>query len=320
MSKIREVSDPNLIVGFATSDDAAVYKITEEIALVQTLDFITPLVDDPFTFGQIAAANSLSDVYAMGGKPLTAMNICCFPSEGIQKATLSRILEGGYEKVRESGAALVGGHTIEDQELKYGLSVTGIIDPRKAITNSNAKVGDRIILTKPLGTALYISAFRANMIDENALSHAVDSMILLNKTASELMLAHDAHACTDVTGFALSGHLLDIADASDVRIEVSFSALPTFESVFDIARKGLLTKLTKSNRETYSRRISIDAKITESEEIILYDPQTSGGLLIFVEEDHTDLLVSDLHGAGMRSSSIIGRVIESGHPSIRVAP
>ena len=320
MSRIKEEPNENLIVGFATADDAAIYKVRDDLALVQTLDFITPVVDDPFIFGQVAAANSLSDVYAMGGKPLTVMNICCFPSKGITTDALSKILEGGHSKIKEAEAALVGGHTIEDPELKYGLSVTGIIDPERVITNRNARVGDRIVLTKPLGTSLYISAFRAQKIDASAFARAIGSMVLLNRTASEIMLKYDVSACTDVTGFALSGHLLDVADASNVRIEIGFEKLPLFEDSLALARKGFLTRLTKSNRESYSKRISIDAKITDTEETILYDPQTSGGLLIFVRKDEAPTLLAELKKAGIKDAAIIGQVIDRGNPSIRVAP
>ncbi|MEW5807042.1 MAG: selenide, water dikinase SelD [Acidobacteriota bacterium] len=320
MSRIKEEADPNLIVGFATADDAAVYKIKDDLAIVQTLDFITPVVDDPYIFGQIAASNSLSDVYAMGGKPLTAMNICCFPPRGIAKEALARILEGGHKKIKEAGASLVGGHTIEDQDLKYGLSVTGVIDPSRVISNMNARPGDRIILTKPLGTALYISAFRAGRITESQFSEAVESMIFLNKTASEIMLGYDVSACTDVTGFALAGHLLDVVDASHVGVEVSFSSLPLFEMSNDLAREGFSTRLTKNNKETQSRRLIIDAGLAENEEAVLYDPQTSGGLLIFIREDQAEGAMSELNRAGIFTASIIGIVTGKADTSIRIIP
>lgn len=321
MSGIKDSHDPDLIVGFATSDDAAVYKINEDLAIVQTLDFITPLVEDPYIFGQIAAANALSDVYAMGGQPLTAMNICCFPAAKIKKEALGKILEGGHKKVEESGASLVGGHTIDDPDLKYGLSVTGIIHPQKVITNENARVSDRIILTKPIGTAMYIAAHRAKKITDSDFEVAIRSMTTLNRRASEIMRNYDVSACTDVTGFALAGHLLDVASNSQIQIELVLSAIPVFQRAFELAeKKKFPTRLTRDNREAYACKVKIDAKISESEEMILYDPQTSGGLLILVKDDQAGPLVSELKENGVEAASIIGRVEKSGKPSIKMIP
>ncbi len=321
MSGIKDIPNPNLIVGFATSDDAAVYKIREDLAIVQTLDFITPLVEDPFIFGQIAAANALSDVYAMGGTPLTAMNICCFPSSKVKKETLAKILEGGFRKVEESGASLVGGHTIDDPDLKYGLSVTGIIDPQKVITNKGARISDRIILTKPLGTAMYIAAHRAKKVSDSEFAEVIDSMTTLNRRAGEIMLKYDVSACTDVTGFALSGHLLDVAEMSQVQIELKLSSLPIFKRALELpAKKKFPTRLTKNNQETYSCKVEVDPKVSESEEMILYDPQTSGGLLIFIKEDQADQIISDLKENGIQAASIVGVVKGSGKPTIHLLP
>lgn len=312
--------DANLLVGFRTMDDAAVYRLTDELALVQTVDFITPVVDDPFVFGQIAAANSISDIYAMGGRPLTALNICNFPTKGIQKSDLAKILEGGFEKAREAGVAIVGGHTIRDNELKYGLAVTGIIDPKKIVTNAGAKPGDKIILTKPIGTGVLIQAYRDGRIDDSVLQQAVTQMVTLNKTASELMQKYDAHACTDVTGFGLLGHLFEVAQASDVSITLDFAKIPHYAESIDFIELHTSTGVTAANRDMVKGHVTFDGAIRDAERWLLYDPQTSGGLLIFVAAESAAVLLRELHDAGVERAQVIGEVrAADGSPMIHIA-
>jgi len=312
--------DPNLLVGFRTMDDAAVYKLTDQMALVQTVDFIPPVVDDPFVFGQIAAANSISDIYAMGGRPLTALNICNFPTKGIQKSDLAKILEGGFEKAREAGVAIVGGHTIRDHELKYGLAVTGIIDPKKVVTNAGARPGDKIILTKPIGTGVLIQAYRDGKVDDAVMEKAVKQMVTLNKTASELMQSYRAHACTDVTGFGLLGHLFEVAHASHVSITLNFAKIPCYLESIGLIERHTSTGVTAANREMVQGNVTFDETIRDAEQWLLYDPQTSGGLLIFVAAESAAALLRDLHEAGVKDAQLIGqaRALE-GQQAIHVA-
>ena len=232
--------DPNLLVGRETSDDAGVYRLSDEVALVQTVDFITPVVNDPYDFGRIAAANALSDVYAMGGRPLTAMNIVCFPVKEMDKEVLREILRGGLEKVHEAGAALVGGHSVEDPEIKYGLSVTGVVHPDRVLTNAGARPGDAFILTKPLGTGILATAIKAGLVSDEVQRRAVEVMAMLNKKAAEVMGSYPVSCCTDITGFGLLGHALEIATASKVVITLYAERVPLLPEVLDSVRKGLL--------------------------------------------------------------------------------
>ena len=305
-------SDPNLIVGFETSDDAGVYRLNDDLALVQTVDYITPVVDDPYLFGQVAASNSLSDVYAMGGRPLTAMNLCNFPARGIEKADLRRILEGGYSKMQEAGATLVGGHTVRDDELKYGLSVTGLIDPKRVMTNTGARPGDALVLTKPIGTGVIITGSRRGVTSPESLDKAVRWMAALNKDACETMLEFDPHACTDVTGFGFSGHAVGIARGSDVRMRVRFDALPKYDESIDLIGQGIATSVTASNLQVVKEYLTFSGTFTEEETWLIVDPQTSGGLLISLPEDQAPKLVDRLRAKGNEVAAVIGEVVESG--------
>ncbi|HXH28594.1 MAG TPA: selenide, water dikinase SelD, partial [Candidatus Polarisedimenticolia bacterium] len=273
-------TDPNLIVGFETGDDAGVYRLSDDLALVQTVDYITPVVDDPYLFGQVAAANALSDVYAMGGRPLTAMNLCNFPARNIELADLRRILEGGHSKIVEAGATLVGGHTVRDDELKYGLSVTGLVDPRRVLTNTGAKPGDALVLTKPIGTGVIITAARRGLVSEALLERVVGWMATLNRVACETMLEFEPHACTDITGFGFAGHALGLARGSGVRLQVRFPDLPRYDESLDLIGRGVATSVTASNLQVVHGALTLSGRFDETESWLLVDPQTSGGLLI----------------------------------------
>ena len=294
---------PDLIVGLNTADDAGVYRISDDIALIQTVDFFTPIVDDAHTFGQVAAANALSDVYAMGGRPVTALNICAFPSEKIDAATASEILAGGQAKVTEAGAVVVGGHTVEDVEPKYGLAVTGLVHPDRVVTNAGAHPGDRLILTKRLGTGLMSDAYMDGEIDESALQPAIDSMVTLNKAASEAMVAQGAHACTDVTGFGLLGHAREMAAASEVGFRFRASELLTFDLARDIAEARLGGGLRR-NRLAFERFTQLADAVSETTRRLLYDPQTSGGLLIAMSPDRSEPLLEALANDGVEAAEV----------------
>jgi selenide,water dikinase len=304
--------DPNLIVGFETGDDAGVYRLTDDLALVQTVDYITPVVDDPYLFGQVAAANSISDVYAMGGRPLTAMNLCNFPPRGIDKPSLRRILEGGFSKILEAGATLVGGHTVRDDELKYGLSVTGLIHPGRVKTNVGARPGDHLVLTKPIGTGVIITGYRRGVVADDLLERVVAWMATLNRAACEAMLEFDTHACTDVTGFGLSGHALGIARGSGVRIRIRFKDIPIYPESLELIAQGVSTSVTASNLQMAQDHLAFNGAFAEEESWLVADPQTSGGLLISLPADQAPLLVRRLHDAGNTAAAIVGEVLPSG--------
>ncbi len=299
--------DPNLLVGRETSDDAGVYRLSDEVALVQTVDFITPVVNDPYDFGRIAAANALSDVYAMGGRPLTAMNIVCFPVKEMDKEVLREILRGGLEKVHEAGAALVGGHSVEDPEIKYGLSVTGVVHPDRVLTNAGARPGDAFILTKPLGTGILATAIKAGLVSDEVQRRAVEVMAMLNKKAAEVMGSYPVSCCTDITGFGLLGHALEIATASKVVITLYAERVPLLPGVLDSVRMGLLPAGSFANRNFCTGRVrqvrNIDPMLLD----ILADAQTSGGLLISLPEKSARDLTDDLRAHGVPYAGIIGR-------------
>lgn len=314
------VADPNLIVGFDKADDAGVYKIRDDIALILTVDFFTPIVDDPFLFGQIAAANALSDVYAMGGRPLCAMNIAGFPAQTMDIAVLHEILRGGLEKLREAGAALAGGHTVEDPELKYGLSVTGIVHPDCVLTNQGARPGDRLILTKPLGTGIVNTAIKGELASEGAIAEIIASMATLNRVAAEVMGRYDIHACTDITGFGLVGHVGEMVAGSGVAARLSAARLPYFASAAEYAAMGLLPAGLHRNRE-YCAPLTVEQEGVPLEIAdLLYDPQTSGGLLIALAEPDSESLLQALHEAGIPAAAIVGQVDESAPGKVIVEP
>ena len=301
---------PNLLVGFDHLDDAGVYRLTEDIALVQTTDFFTPIVDDPFSFGQIAAANALSDVYAMGGRPLTAMNMVAFPIEKMNGSILREILRGGYSKIHEAGAIIVGGHSIDDTEIKYGLSVTGIVHPDKILTNARARPGDRLVLTKPLGTGIIGTALKGEMASQEAVKKITESMTTLNHVACEVMVEVGVNACTDITGFGFLGHAMEMAIASDVGIAIKSQSVPIFPEAEEYATMGLVPGGTARNREFCSCRVEISGDISNEKMDILYDAQTSGGLLISVKGEKAQRLLEQLHAKGVQPAAIIGEVIE----------
>ncbi len=290
------------------AEDAGVYKLRDNLAIIQTLDFFTPIVDDPRTFGQIAVTNSLSDVYAKGGRPLTAMNIVCFPVKTMDISILREILLGGLDKMREAGVVLVGGHSVEDEELKYGISVTGVIHPDRVIMNQGAKVGDKLILTKPLGTGIISTALKGGEASEAAVAKSVASMNTLNKKASELMLTVDVHACTDVTGFGLLGHACEMIECTDVGMVINSDKVPYFPEAKEYAEMGMVPGGTARNREFRSDMVEIDKNVSKIMVDILFDPQTSGGLLMSVPAADAEPLLKKLRRAGIKSASIIGEV------------
>ena len=297
-------------MGLDTSDDAGVYQLNDEVALVQTVDFFTPIVDDPFTFGQIAVVNALSDVYAMGGTPLTGMNLVAFPIKTLSHSILKEILLGGLSKMKEADVALVGGHSIEDPEIKYGLAVTGLIHPKKILTNATAKVGDRLVLTKALGTGIIATALKGGMASEEAVRKIVESMVTLNKTASEQMKKFGAHACTDITGFSFIGHALEMAAASQVGLVIQPEAVPIFPEALEYAKIGLVPGGARANRQFFSCKVEAQSTVDEVLMDILYDPQTSGGLLISLPSGEAEKLVAALRKEELVYSSIVGEVVE----------
>lgn len=297
-----------LIVGLETSDDAAVYKMNDEQAIIQTLDFFTPIVDDPYTFGQIAAANSLSDVYAMGGEPIIALNIVGFP-DCLDPSILNAILKGGADKVKEAGALLVGGHTISDDEPKYGLSVTGQIHPDKVLTNAGAKVGDVLVLTKPIGTGILNTAIKAELLSDDVIELVSMTMSTLNKTAAQPLKDLTVHACTDITGFGLAGHAYEMADGSDVTLKLHYDTVPVLPETVDNAEMGMVPGGTYRNQAYLGENILID----RSEEYIsdvMFDPQTSGGLLVALPKEDAEKLMAYYKEHLETPFAIIGEVVE----------
>jgi len=316
LAKLPQIHDPRLLVGIDTSDDAGVYLLNEETALIQTLDFFTPIVDDPFLFGQIAAANSLSDVYAMGGKPLTAMNIVTFPVCKLSAEVLLAILSGGQQKIAEAGAVMVGGHTIDDDEPKYGLSVTGIAHPAKILTNAGAQLGDVLILTKAIGTGVLYTALRAELFPQGVAA-AAQSMALLNRYAAEVMEHYPVHACTDITGFGLLGHAYEMACASGVDLELDSLAIPLLAEAAEAAGMGLIPAGAYANRE-YLKTVEFHPKVPVNLQDLLFDPQTSGGLLISLPASQANAFLQQAHAAGVEVATCIGRVTGTGKGKIYV--
>ena len=295
-------------MGIETSDDAGVYRITDEIALVTTADFITPPVDDPYVFGQIAAANALSDVYAMGGRPLTCLNLACFPSGDLAPEVLGSIIAGALSKIQEAGAVLAGGHSTEDEEPKFGLSVTGVVHPDKVWRNSTAEEGDTLILTKPIGSGVLINAHRKNWVPEAAMNACLEHITTLNKTAAEVMAAHPIHAATDVTGFGLAGHGYEMAQGAGLTLHIEMAKVPIMDASLDMYKKGMSTGVNKANRELVEENYRFEADLPEWHREIVFDPQTAGGLLVAVPQDKAAALVADLHKAGVSHAVEIGTV------------
>ncbi|MDQ0890980.1 selenide,water dikinase [Paenibacillus sp. V4I9] len=298
------VANPNLLVGIDTSDDAGVYKLSEELALVQTVDFFTPIVDDPYSFGQVAAANAISDIYAMGGKPLTALNIVAFPIKTLPKQVLADILRGAGDKMLEAGITLVGGHSIDDNEPKFGLAVTGLVHPGKIRTNAGSKPGDKLILTKPIGVGILTTSIKKDRLNEEEIERVTQVMATLNKTAAETMEPYNVHACTDVTGFGLMGHSLEMAKGSGVGIRITAKDVPVLPRVRELAKEGFVPGGTKNNFAHVQESIIFAESLDQISQWILCDAVTSGGLLISVDGEQADELYRKLKDAGVEASMI----------------
>ena len=312
LRSIPPVSDPNVILGAEAADDAAVYRVSDDYALVLTTDFFTPIVDDPYDFGRIAAANALSDVYAMGGKPFAALNIVCFPKDDLPIEVLSDILRGGREKADEAGVAVVGGHTIDDPEPKYGMAVTGSIHPDRVVTIAGARVGDRLILTKPIGTGIVGTAIKRGLANPKHVDAAVGHMATLNRAASEAMAEVGVSACTDITGFGLLGHMLNVADASGVTLEIDFSSVPFLPGIWDYVSRDVVPGGTERNLEAVDASVDWPDRFADARKLALADAQTSGGLLLSVPERKAAELKAALTAKGVPVAAEIGRVQPQG--------
>lgn len=312
LNKIKQVKDKRLLAGFEHNEDAAVYKLDENTGIVFTLDLITPIVNDPYTFGQIAATNSLSDVFAMGGKPLMALNIVCFPEEKKKYNLLNEILRGGAEKVAEAGGILAGGHSVNDKEPKYGLAVVGIVDPKKVIYNNTPEVGDFLILTKPLGVGIISTALKGEIAEERVVDKAVFWMTKLNKLSKEL-LGLNIHSLTDVTGFGLIGHLSEmfLLSGKELGASIKFEDIPIIDGVYDYVNTGMVSEGAMKNQKIYSCLVEKKINLSFEKEIVLYDPQTSGGLLISIDPLQAEKAIKLLNHEDFIESKIIGEVIKS---------
>lgn len=298
-----------MLVGFETSDDAGVFRLREDLAIINTVDFFTPVVDDPYTYGQISAANSLSDVYAMGGEPKTAMNIVCFPQSGIEKEILRDILQGGADKAAEANVVVVGGHSVADDEIKYGMAITGVIDPRHIRRNVGVQVGDLLILTKPLGTGILTTALKKGHLTEEEYGAAVSSMSMLNAKAATVMQRHTVHACTDVTGFSLMGHSCEMATGSNVTLRLQSSALPVLPGALRLALEGYITGGCKRNRTYLADKVQVQSQTPQDLNEVAFDPQTSGGLLIAAPAQEANTLVQHLLDEGVLVAAVIGEAV-----------
>ncbi len=298
------------MVGIDTSDDASVYKIRDDLALVQTVDYITPVVDDPYTFGEIAATNSISDIYAMGAKPLFALNIVGFPIRKVPVQILESILQGGAAKAAEANVSILGGHSVDDDEPKYGLVVTGVVHPDKVIKNSTAQVGDNLILTKPIGTGIVNTAVKAELASEESMREAIRVMTTLNRAASEAAVKVGVNACTDVTGFGLLGHLHEMVKASGVGVKIDVSQIPVITSVWELMDDWIIPEGVHSNVEFVQEKLELDSDLPEDVIYLLCDPQTSGGLLISVPQVKTDELLKTLTDANVETVALVGEIIE----------
>jgi len=320
VNHLPEYPNERVLVGPKTFADAGIYKISDDMATVSTLDFFTPVVNNPYDYGQIAAANALSDVYAMGGKPLTAMNILCYPIKSLDKDIVVEILKGSADKVNEAGAVIIGGHTLQDSEIKYGLSITGIIHPDRIVTNAGARAGDALVLTKPLGTGLIISAIKADKVLEEHVNLVTRSMALLNKAASEAMLEAGASACTDITGFGLMGHAYELAEASKATLSFFAGRIPIFDGCERYVRMGLIPGVSKLSKKYLKNAIRINPKVREELVDVLFDAQTSGGLLISIPKGKTEILCKKLKERGTLTYDVVGEVREREDVSIIVTP
>jgi selenide,water dikinase len=297
-----------LLVGYETHDDAGIYRLSDEIAIITTADYITPPVNDPFVFGQVAAANALSDVYAMGGRPVTCLNLVGFPSKKLEQDVLNQIVAGGLSKITEAGAVLAGGHTIDDDEPKFGLAVTGVVHPEKYWTNSGAQPGDRLILTKPIGSGVIFNANLKNWVSAAALSECLAIITELNKTAAEILQQFNVHAATDITGFGLAGHAYEMAAASGVCLQLEIDRVPIMDEALAMYERGMSTGVNRSIRQLVETRMRFDRDLPAWHREIIMDPQTNGGLFVAVGESRTTELIEALHAAGVSAASMVGRV------------
>jgi selenide, water dikinase len=316
LGKLARQQDANVLVGFDKADDAGVYLVNPELALVQTVDFFTPIVDDPYTFGQIAATNALSDVYAMGGKPMSSLAMVCFPDKA-DIEILGQILAGGLSKMMEAGCTVIGGHSIRDPEIKFGYSVTGSIHPKRILTNSGARVGDRLVLTKTLGTGVISTAIKKNEARQEWIDAATKSMTTLNKTGAEIALKYDVHSMTDITGFGLIGHAREMALGSGVALRLRSSDIPVMNGALECIREGYVPGGLKANRDFAECVVEYTDSVAEEIKTLIFDPQTAGGLLIAVAGTDAPKLAAELKAAGLQAAEI-GEVIESRKPLIRV--
>jgi selenide,water dikinase len=308
LAKLPKKEDPNLLVGYDTSDDAGVYRLTDEIALITTADFITPPVNDPYTFGQISAANSISDVYAMGGRPLTCLNLAMFPAKKLEPEVLHQIVAGALSKITESGAVLAGGHTIEDDEPKFGLAVTGIVHPKKYWSNRGAKPGDVILLTKPIGSGVIFNANIKKLVSDQAMKECIEILTTLNRKAAEVAAGFEVHAATDITGFGLAGHCYEMVKGSQVAMKFSMDRIPVMKEALEMYQKGVTTGVNNFNRELVAGAIRFEKDLPLWHKEIVYDPQTSGGLLLSVPASQGESLLKALQTAEVRWASLIGEV------------
>jgi selenide,water dikinase len=307
-----------LLVGTETSDDAGIYRISDDIALVNTVDYFTPIVDDPYTFGAIAATNSLSDVYSMGGVPKTALNITCWPKDDLDLSILGDIIRGGADKAVESGTALVGGHTVDSPELMYGLAVTGIVHPEKFVKNYGARPGDVLVLTKNLGVGILTTGLKFNKISDDVLPQLVESMTRLNASASSVMLKYNASACTDVTGYGLLGHASEMAGGNDVRLQINSSDVPFFEDAPALVAKKTYTQAYLANTKFLSDKVTFRSSVSEAMRHILMEAETSGGLLFALPAEDADAAVQELHANDCPEAAIIGEVVAADGAHIEV--
>jgi len=308
LKSLPKNTDPNLLVGFDTQDDAGVYRLDAETAIITTADIITPPVDDPYLFGQIAAANALSDVFAMGGRPIMAINLVGFPSDELEPEVLHGIVAGALSKVTEAGAVLAGGHTTEDDEPKFGMAVTGVVHPDKIWTNVGARPGDCLILTKPIGSGVLFNANRKGWVSKAALDASLEVITTLNKVAAEVLQRFDVHAATDVTGFGLAGHSLEMAGGSEVTFRIDLEAVPILDEALECYRRGMTTGVNAVNRELVEASLRFDRALPRWHEEIVIDPQTSGGLLVAVDGGVVEEVLAALHRAGVEQACKVGRV------------
>ncbi|MCA1628302.1 MAG: selenide, water dikinase SelD [Acidobacteria bacterium] len=315
MSGLKIPENPNLLVGIETADDAGVYLLREDLALVQTVDFFTPIVDDPYNYGRIAALNSINDVWAMGGSPITALAITCFPKKGLDFAILGEIMRGGLDVLTENGVALVGGHSVDDPQIMFGYAVTGTIDPKKITTNRGARIGDALLLTKPIGTGVISTGIKFGKASDEVINASLNTMLLAGREAARLMSEAGAHAATDVTGFALLGHAWEMARASGVTIEIEAARVPLIPGALELAAQGLLTSGDKTNRHYVGEDVQISNHVNQTLASLLFDPQTAGGLLIAIDVERADELLARLRET-YHDAQLIGRVRERGLHSL----